>query len=145
MRGSSVCTCGYETKKHGLHERTRAPPTVLLVPHKQIETESESHLIHDKRAALLEIGDALIRQVQHATGRSHEDVHYVVETHDIVLEGRSPRRDLRINSFVRVHEKKYITITLNDAQSATRFETTSKFAFEADGATSHHVSTELAL
>lgn len=53
-----------------------------------------SHLVHDECGALLEVSDALVREVQHATRSADQDVHHVVQTHDIVLKGGTPCCDL---------------------------------------------------
>lgn len=54
----------------------------------------KSCLVHDEGGALLQVGDTLVREVQYASGSTDQDVHHVVETHDVVLEGRAPGSDL---------------------------------------------------
>lgn len=57
-------------------------------------TNCKSCLVHDEGVALLEVGDALVGKVQHTAGRADQDVHHVVKTHDVVLQGRASGRDL---------------------------------------------------
>eukprot|EP00760_Papus_ankaliazontas_P008881 PhM_4_TR13942/c4_g1_i1/m.5384 len=50
-------------------------------------------LVEDHHVAAREVGDVLGGQVEHTAGRRDEDVHGVVQTHDVLAEGRAAGRD----------------------------------------------------
>mmetsp|Transcript_60649 Transcript_60649/g.136491 ORF Transcript_60649/g.136491 Transcript_60649/m.136491 type:complete len:300 (-) Transcript_60649:54-953(-) len=55
----------------------------------ELGAEQLVRLIHDHHLAALKVADALVREVQHAAGRRHHDVHLVVEAHDVLAEARA--------------------------------------------------------
>mmetsp|Transcript_59395 Transcript_59395/g.173770 ORF Transcript_59395/g.173770 Transcript_59395/m.173770 type:complete len:237 (-) Transcript_59395:304-1014(-) len=59
----------------------------------ELRTQELVRLIHDDHLAGLEVADALVREVQHAAGGRHHDVHLVVEPHDVLPEARAPGGD----------------------------------------------------
>lgn len=62
-------------------------------------------LVHDEGRAILEVGDALVSEVEHTPGRADQDVHHVVQTHDVVLQGRAPGCNLNVPSKAHKHKR----------------------------------------
>ena len=50
-------------------------------------------LVHDEHLAVVELADALAREVEHAPRRRDDDVDRLVQAHDVVAQARAARRD----------------------------------------------------
>lgn len=57
-------------------------------------------LVHDDGPAFGQVGDLLGGQVEDAAGRRDDDVNGIVQTHDVILEGRSARGDHAVQAHV---------------------------------------------
>mmetsp|Transcript_28839 Transcript_28839/g.72338 ORF Transcript_28839/g.72338 Transcript_28839/m.72338 type:complete len:287 (+) Transcript_28839:1765-2625(+) len=57
-------------------------------------------LIHDKHVCVVQLGHLLVGEVEDSTRRGHDDVHCVVQAHDVVLEGGAAGGDHHLDAQV---------------------------------------------
>lgn len=58
------------------------------------------YLIHGKHLALVELGNLFLRQVPDAARSGHHQVHWLVEAHDVILQGGSTSRHHDLDAHV---------------------------------------------
>mmetsp|Transcript_2200 Transcript_2200/g.7977 ORF Transcript_2200/g.7977 Transcript_2200/m.7977 type:complete len:876 (+) Transcript_2200:144-2771(+) len=64
----------------------RHEPDDFLDERLELRAQELVRFVHDENPALIKLRDALLRQVEDATRRRDDDVHHLVQPHDVVLE-----------------------------------------------------------